>query len=1036
MSIQNTFSSFVNLFAHHNADRAVADNNASQQQEIPRETLSRAILDKQPDGALRWRVLNRFGSPECRTFKSEECLDHYLSQNGRVDIWEIEDQRCSLSKTIYKWCDPDETFTYTSKDELYRELASATDHRVFCIHDLNTREERYIRQQKGWLHTDFEEVALEKALETLLFREKTLEQRCQTTALGLAALATLAGMIGIGRTVKRGWQELTTTVSLSPNPLAKITQTLDKTATFVFPALVAYGMHSLSKSPGSLFPAAQLAILTERGFAAAQSCPQFAGWYNTPGAARDVAISGNYAYVADANTGGLQIIDVSNVTNPVRVGWYDTPGEARGVAVSGSYAYVADGNSGLQIIDVSNVTNPVRVDWYDTPGYAEEVVVSGSYAYVADAGFGLQIIDVSNATNPIRVGWYNTPDYARGVAVSGSYAYVADVEGLQIIDVSNITNLVRVGWYNTPGQAFGVAVSGNYAYVADDNVGGLQIIDVSNVANPVRAGWYNTPWTWGVAVSGSYAYVACAGFGLQIVDVSNVANPVPVNGYDTPDRARDVALFGNHAYVADDDGGGLQIIDISCLLNSSTTSSSATRTTTNTSSTSLPSSSTQAGVSQSRTISSWTSSSVRSYTNTFTSQSSTVFSNTLVQTFSPTTTQPLSTGNASDDQRSVWIGLGLGIAGVVCLGATGTTLFYLLRKEKAADSSTDESFELEPTIGKAHKIIGKQYYQLSHIRRKEAEEIYRQTGYLITIPEGQKKVHHKVGSGHFGAIKVAQRIKDSQYVASKKVKGEENVRESELEANMQKEAAGENVLPIYNTISLEETLYHFMPLAGLGDGSAIQGGLSALDNPKLAVEILKFIAKDLLTGLRTIHQKGIYHLDIKPNNMVFTKDGTGYITDFGCAKKAEDKQVPSDSQGDNHYFSPERLQAYKDKNTFDGEKTDIWSAGMMLLQMIKGKEPLQLFEMPRDFSHRVYTCTKEYFLEKLDLYEELRKPDEWDLWWVIKGLLDPNPKTRLSADEALQASCFKGLSDTTKQHVFEDLSTAQREYNIKTEYVS
>ena len=45
---------------------------------------------------------------------------------------------------------------------------------------------------------------------------------------------------------------------------------------------------------------------------------------------------------------------------------------------------MADGDAGLQVIDVSNPTNCVRVGGYDTSGYALGVAVSGNYAYVAD----------------------------------------------------------------------------------------------------------------------------------------------------------------------------------------------------------------------------------------------------------------------------------------------------------------------------------------------------------------------------------------------------------------------------------------------------------------------------------------------------------------------------------------------------------------------------------------------------------------------------------------------------------------------------
>jgi hypothetical protein len=61
---------------------------------------------------------------------------------------------------------------------------------------------------------------------------------------------------------------------------------------------------------------------------------------------------GNNAYVADYNT-GLQVIDVSNPTNCVRIGGYFTSGSAEGVTVVGNYAYGADGAVGLAIIEIA-----------------------------------------------------------------------------------------------------------------------------------------------------------------------------------------------------------------------------------------------------------------------------------------------------------------------------------------------------------------------------------------------------------------------------------------------------------------------------------------------------------------------------------------------------------------------------------------------------------------------------------------------------------------------------------------------------------
>ena len=68
-----------------------------------------------------------------------------------------------------------------------------------------------------------------------------------------------------------------------------------------------------------------------------------------------------------------------------------------GVAVSGNYAYVADDESGLRVIDITNPSSPFEAGYYDTPGYASGVAVAGNYAYVAD-GYSFGIYDCSAAT--------------------------------------------------------------------------------------------------------------------------------------------------------------------------------------------------------------------------------------------------------------------------------------------------------------------------------------------------------------------------------------------------------------------------------------------------------------------------------------------------------------------------------------------------------------------------------------------------------------------------------------------------------------
>jgi LVIVD repeat-containing protein len=115
---------------------------------------------------------------------------------------------------------------------------------------------------------------------------------------------------------------------------------------------------------------------------------QRVGSYDTSGSARGVAVSGNYAYVADY-TAGLQVIDVSNPANPQRVGGNPAPNPAVGVGLSDSHVFVAANDRGLFILNhftpgpVLSLASPslegssLRVSVQGLPGLRVEVQRSG-----------------------------------------------------------------------------------------------------------------------------------------------------------------------------------------------------------------------------------------------------------------------------------------------------------------------------------------------------------------------------------------------------------------------------------------------------------------------------------------------------------------------------------------------------------------------------------------------------------------------------------------------------------------------------------
>lgn len=325
--------------------------------------------------------------------------------------------------------------------------------------------------------------------------------------------------------------------------------------------------------------------------------PVLRGALKSAGVALDVEVAGTIAYMAYFNQ-GLRTIDVSSPANPQRLGRIDTPGLARAVQVSGSTAYVADGDR-LLAIDVTNPAFPVvaassrivassvaaagnrvyvtdrrQLHIFDTSdpatllrrsttpfvGAAQAVAVSASLGYVASRTDGFAVFDLGDLTRPQRLSTLPAAGPLLDVTVTGSRAIAVGPSGLQIVDVSQPALPVRRGSLALPGLARKVAVTGNLAVVAA-GWGGVHIVDFTNPQAPVRRATYTSETAMGVDVAGSLAFVA-AGKTLLVLDITNPAAPVLRSTTLLPGWGVDVAVQGNHAYVADAEDG-LLVLDVS-----------------------------------------------------------------------------------------------------------------------------------------------------------------------------------------------------------------------------------------------------------------------------------------------------------------------------------------------------------------------------------------------------------------------------------------------------------------------------------------
>lgn len=196
------------------------------------------------------------------------------------------------------------------------------------------------------------------------------------------------------------------------------------------------------------------------------------------------------------------------------------------------------------------------------------------------------------------------------------------------------------------------------------------------------------------------------------------------------------------------------------------------------------------------------------------------------------------------------------------------------------------------------------------------------------------EVIEQIGSGGMADVFKAKDHKLNRFVAVKVMKQEYNedttfVSKFRIEAQSAAGLTHPNIVSIYD-VGEEEGLYYIV--MELVEGITLKRYIEK--KGKLTVKEAITIAIQISMGMESAHSNHIIHRDIKPQNIIISKEGKVKVTDFGIAKAATSNTISSSVMGSVHYTSPEQA-----RGGYSNEKSDIYSLGITMYEMLTGKPP-------------------------------------------------------------------------------------------------
>ncbi|XP_058763726.1 CBL-interacting serine/threonine-protein kinase 1-like [Vicia villosa] len=284
---------------------------------------------------------------------------------------------------------------------------------------------------------------------------------------------------------------------------------------------------------------------------------------------------------------------------------------------------------------------------------------------------------------------------------------------------------------------------------------------------------------------------------------------------------------------------------------------------------------------------------------------------------------------------------------------------------------------------------------------------------------GKYELGKTLGEGNFGKVKLARNTDSEQFFAVKileknKIVDLNNTDQIKREISTLKLLKHPNVVRLYEVLASKTKIYMVLEYVNGGelfDKIASKGKLTEAHGRKMF--------QQLIDGVSCCHNKGVFHRDLKLENVLVDAKGNIKITDFNLS--ALPQHCGADGLlhttcGSPNYVAPEILA----NRGYDGAKSDIWSCGVILYVILTGYLP---------FDDRNLAV----------LYQKIFKGDvQIPLWLspgaqnIIKRILDPNPETRITMSMIKEDEWFKqGYNPANRDDEEDDVYIGDEAFSIQ-----